>query len=137
MSICLHPRPQTPTTIVEGGAPIVMSQGIQGDAAPQDHQIATQEVAVDEHLLGRLTAILEVGGASPGHLTDIQGDAHSRDHPIDILEDAHLQGHLNGILGDAPHLGHLTTTITTDGLRPGHQVVSLDDELLPDHLITT
>lgn len=124
---------------MEEGAPIVMSQGIQEDAAPLDHQIAIHGVAVvDEHLLGHLIAILiEVGGASPGHLTDIQEDVHSRDHPIDIPEDAHLQGHPIVILGDALHLDRLTTTITTDGLRPGRRVVSPDDEPLPDRLITT
>ena len=126
-----------PMTIVERGAPIIMSLDTQGDAAPLDHQIATHVVVVGEHLLGHLTATLEVDGAFPDHLTDIQGDGRSQDHPIDILEDAHLQGRLIGILGDVLHLDHLTTTTTTDGLRPGHQVVSLDDEHLLDHLIGT
>lgn len=128
-----HSRHQMPTTIVEEGAPIVTSLAIQEDAVPHDHQIITREVVVvvDEHLLGHLNAILEVGGAFPGHLTGIQGDVHSQDHLIDIL------GHLIGILGDAPRLGHLTTITIADGLRLGHQAVFPDDELLHDLLITT
>ena len=127
-----HSRHQMPTTIVEEGAPIVTSLAIQEDAVPHDHQIVTREVVVvDEHLLDHLNAILEVGGAFPGHLTGYQGDVHSQGHLIDIL------GHLIGILGDAPRLGHLTTTTIADGLHLGHRAVFPGDELLHDRLITT
>ena len=137
MSMFLHLHHQMPMTIKVGGAPIVMSLDIQEDEAPHDRQTATYVVVEDEHLLGHLTAILEVGGAFPGHLTDILGDTHFQDHLIAIQEDVRYQGHLIGILEDTLHLDHLTTTTTTDGLRPGHQVVSLDDEPLLGHLITT